>query len=230
MRCRPASSRLGPVVLVVLVLAGSCRAGSEVPTTEPPAAAGPESGEQAVAGLVEALAAGEWGDAHRLSDPRQMVAVALAEGAPVVQGLAMLEGEGVEAIGANFWQGFSEGVGEFLGVDPARIRIGETTVFEVAGVEFARVAVVVPLDAAPRTFVARSTEAGWKVDVVASFPAALASRIGEAAEVAGADPQGGPVLAVLRDQRVSLEAALADPAVSPELRQTVLGALEVLTR
>jgi hypothetical protein len=35
---------------------------------------------------------------------------------------------------------------------------------------------------------------------------------------------------VLREQRVGLEAALTDPELSPELRQTVLAALEVLTR
>lgn len=217
-------------MLVALILLAACGGEDTTSSTGPGAIPGAASGEQAVASLVQALAAGDWVAAYRLSDSAQMVAVALAEGAPVEQGLALLAGEGVEVIGANFWQGFAEGVGEFLGLDPSRIRIGETTLFEAAGVDFARVAVAVPLDASLRTFVARSTSTGWKVDVVATFPAALASRIGEAAEAMAASPEGGPLLQVLRDQRAGLEAALADPQIGPTLRQTVLAALEVLTR
>jgi hypothetical protein len=216
--------------LAALALVAGCGSDGTTVSTGVAAAPGAESGEEAIAALVQALAAGDWDGAFRLSDAGQMVAVALAEGTTIDEGLALLEGEGVEEVGANFWQGFAEGVGEFLGVDPSRIRLGESASFAAAGSEFVRVAVLVPLDAAPRSFVARSTGAGWKVDVVATFPAALAPRLGDTAEAVGADPQGGPLLGVLREQRVGLEAALTDPELSPELRQTVLAALEVLTR
>lgn len=208
-------------LILMLGLIG-CTAESDATQPSGPSA-GLEQPEQAVTGLLAALAAEEYGEAVDLTVDGQMVVVALVEGATVDE--AKLVAGQPKAVGANFWRGFEAGLDRYLGVGAGEIVIGEVTEFEAGGARFARVAV--RPDSGDRFMVVKQDN-GWKVDVVATFAPALASKLGGSATSLRADPDAAALLAVMTAQRPSLEAALTAPDLTPELDQAIRSAILAL--
>ena len=211
------------VAATALVLAACNGEAAEPSTSIEQVAAGTASPAEAVTEMMSALAAGDYQRAADLTVEDQMVAIAAAEDSSVGALAAVLEDGGTQ-VAANYWRGFAGNLEELLGVEPGQVSVAQVTPLGIAGVEFARVALDVPVDTAQRRFIVRNG-AGWKVDVVATFAPTLASRLGRAAEALRADPSATDVLAALSEQRTSLEAALRGGGLDAETSQLIRSAI-----
>ncbi len=222
---------VGPLVaLVLLGSLGACTgetgAGGEVATADQ--RPGAEAPEAAVTGLLSALQQADYDAAAGFGAADQLPILAMIEGATIEQ-ISGLSGSDDLSVGVNFWRSFAEGLEDFVGVAPDQIRIADVTPFEIGDRRFARVAVEFPNDANVRSFVAQERN-GWWVDLLASFGPALASRLEAAVTALRAEPGSDDVLQLAADQRPSLEAVLADPAITPEVDQDVRAALVAISR
>lgn len=216
--------RISAILAAVAIALAACNGEAAEPSTSiPQVAAGTANPADAVTELMAALAAGDYQRAAELTVDDQMVAIAAAEDSSVGALAAVLEDGGTQ-VAANYWRGFAGNLEELLGVQPGQVSVDQVTPLGVDGVEFARVALDVPVDTAQRRFIVRNG-GGWKVDVVATFAPTLASRLGRAAEALRADPSATDVLAALSEQRKSLEAALRSGGLDAETSQLIRSAI-----
>lgn len=190
-------------MLICVVLVSACADGPEATTTtvvEPSASTSPEL---AVSAIIRAIGREDTQtlDANTLTD--QLGLLALVEGASTADALAAL-GFASEQVASTFWRSFAGDLGNFVDAGVEDIRIGAVATLEVGGASYATVEVAFPLDSADRVFVL-TDRAGWRVDLVATFPGAFVPNIPLAVERAsspGVDPE---LLASIRRQSISLD-------------------------
>lgn len=193
------------LVLALLSVIGACSDGTTPSTTlAPESSLGAESPELAVSAIVRAIGQDDDAalDAHTVTD--QLGLLALVEGASTSDALAAL-GFASQQVAATFWNSFANDIGSFIDAGVDEIRIGEVTSLDVPGARYATVQVDFPLDTGRRVFVL-TERAGWRVDLVATFPGAFVPNIPLAVERAsspGVDPE---LLESVRRQAVSLDA------------------------
>jgi hypothetical protein len=190
--------------LICVALISACGGSSDSTTTivvvEPAASTSPEL---AVSAIIRAIGRqdGQTLDANTLTD--QLGLLALVEGASTADALAAL-GFASQQVASTFWRSFAGDIGNFVDAGVEDIRIGEVSTFDVGGATYATVDVSFPLDQADRVFVL-TDRAGWRVDLVATFPGAFVPNIPLAVERAsspGVDPE---LLASIRRQATSLD-------------------------
>jgi hypothetical protein len=219
-------------LVLAIVMLSSC-GGAGDPATSVTAVAderkeGAAAPELAVSELFRLLGRDEVGELSHLSVAEQMVVVALIEGVSPADA-ELLQTTGTEQVARNFWLGFRGSLEEALAADTIDLRIGDVRPFTAAGEAFARVDVLFPLDGSARTFVVKQEADGWRVDVVATFAAALVPKIPAVADAVRREGSEA-TLDVLRDLDSSLQAVAADDEVEPTLSQAVTAALESIRR
>jgi hypothetical protein len=220
------NARLGHSVVVCVLLVACGNAAEPTTTTE---ADIPASTPEAVfAELVEALRSDDLEPVAELTDPSQIPLVAIAEGLGV-RSVADLTSADRAAVAENFWRGFAEQLRASIGVDLADLRTESVERVSVSDTEFAAVELVYGRDASVRRMVLRNSEAGWVVDLIASFPSPLLGQIPNAAQLIRST--GDPALTdSLRGYEPSVRFLLEDPALDPLLNQAVTAALEAIIR
>ena len=190
-----------------------------------------EPGET-VSALLSALVDNGWEEAARLIVEGQMALIALTEGADMETVSDYLEA-GEMGVGVNFWVGFTQ-VAEELLVSPVNdLRVVSERRYQAGGVRFADFGLAAPATPESRGFkltVALGEDQLWRVDVIATFVEVLAYRLSETAEITRATrtEDAAVVSAELMRHVPSLEAALTDPDLTPELSQGVLSALAAI--
>lgn len=219
-----AHSGLALVSIALTGLLGSCSDGE--PGGEAAALApGAESPEQAVEMLVDALDSGQFAEASHLAMPGHAALASLAEGASFGEVADALRTQDL-AVSANFWSGFAQGAGSFLfGTVPA-----DSETLERDGLVF-HVVTVVPESGGDRVIVTRELE-GFRIDLFASFASGLAERmIGPVERLLAAQTDDSLlVLAELREVVPSLLVAAESPEQPPDVVQSVLQLVELITR
>ena len=214
----------GIALLVALSLAACTEDTGTSTTTIPPG--DPNAPVAVIEQLRSMLAAGDFEGASELTVPNQAALASLAEGATSGEVADALENGDAE-IAANFWGGFAQGVGEvFTGAVTVEDQ-GSTT---ERGVEFFLVGVT-PDSGTERLIITRDVD-GQRVDLFASFGAGMAERMISPVEILlGASNQDArAILAALQDVVPSLLVAATDESLSPEVVQSVLQLVELITR
>jgi hypothetical protein len=212
--------------LLLLVCALGACTGTGATTTTLAIGEGGDSPVAAVEELRSLLAAGDFEAASALTVPDQAALAALAEGATSGQVADAIEDDEVE-IGANFWGGFAQGSGEVFTGDITVEDRGTTT---EQGVEFSLVGVT-PASGTERLIITRNVD-GQHIDLFASFGAGLADRMITPVEIllSASNRDSGVILGALQDVVPSLLVAATDEALSPEVVQSVLQLVELITR
>lgn len=206
------------VVLGVSLLT-ACGAGSAETTQAAPA--GAESALAAVESLLDSLRRRDFDAASATIAPGQMTLVFLVEGGTVADAISIDEDD----VARNFWAAFADALGPEALAQLAPVE-GAPVTFVARQVEFAAVPVAVSDES--RSFVARRTESGWKVDVLASFAAVIGSRYAPAIERAISAPEAPILEPDLSLQKPSFEAVLQLPGITGSLQQAMLLSVELL--
>lgn len=219
------SLRLSGAALLVVLLVG-CGGETNDPAEPAVSGEGAASPIDAVNELVEAVRVPDFTDASRLAMPGHAALAALAEGASFSEVADALR-DGDAEIAANFWTGFAQETGEFLGGD-IDVAGGETVTRE--GIEFHSV-VVTPAGGAARELIVRD-EDGYRVDLFASFGAGLADRMSGQVErlLVTQTDDARLIMENLRGIVPSLLAAAQLPGTPTEVSQELLALVEVITR
>ena len=205
----------------------ACGGGAE-PTTTTVAAPAPSTPEAVFAELVEALGSADLESVAELTDPAQVPLLAIAEGLDA-RSVAELTSTDRTAVSTNFWQGFAEQLRASIGVDLADLRVDSVDRVEVGDTEFATVELVYGRDASARRMVLRNSDAGWVVDLIASFPSPMLGQIPNAAQLIRSI--GDPSLTdSLRGYEPSVRFLLEDPGLDPLLYQAGTAALVASAR
>jgi hypothetical protein len=216
--------RLLAGLLAVAVL-GACTGATDSTVGEEPAAeVGAADPGEAAAGVMRAVIAGEPEAAAGLTALDQMPIVALLEGMPVREAVA-LDDAARRAVAANFWAGFGDRLD--LPDDPTLVTVQRVRGIPVTGA-FSEV-VLAGAGTQGATLVSRR-DGGWQVDVLASFGPVLAGNLAQVVESLEADPrpEAERMLDLIRDQRPSLMALRSRAGVSAEVRQIVFSILSLL--
>lgn len=213
-------------VLVAILLIAACGAEPGQPVESIPRAPGAASPTDAVNELVAAINVPDFADASRLAMPGQAALASLAEGATFGDVAGALR-DGDQEVAANFWAGFAQGAGSFLGGDIGVEDAGELTREDV---DFHQVSVTTE-DGGNRTVLVRESD-GYRIDLFASFGAGLADKmIGPVERLL--NTQGDDARVILADLRQivpSLLAAAELPGTSADVSQRLLALVEVITR
>jgi hypothetical protein len=209
------------VVLVVMACGGGEGTGASITRGQ-----GAESAVAAVEELQNLLVEGDFAGATSLAMPGHAAMASLAEGASSGEVAEALE-DGDEAIAANFWSGFAQGLGEVL--------LGQITVEEIGSenqsdVEFYLVSVT-PESGNSGRLVTQDVD-GHRVDLFASFGAGLADRLISPLEIIVDSPTGdnAVIIEAFQDVVPSLLLAASDESLGPEAVQGVLRLVELITR
>jgi hypothetical protein len=210
--------RKAPALVALLLLVVGCTGFRQPPGGSTPAIA---PAETVAAEFVSAMAKGEFPVAARLTAAEAMAWLVMAEGASISQAASLLD-EGIAGVAANFWSGFASGV-QF-----PPVREGSSTDIEVDGVHFTEVA----LGEDGRLQLVLRNTGEWKVDVIASFGGTLVNRLAESAQLVASNrsPATEKLVAVLIDQRPSVEVASRQRGLSTQARQDLLDLAALLER
>lgn len=220
-----ARARWPQVILVMLVVVPACRnsGADSAPGTLGP---GADTSQAAVEELVDLLRTGDFEAASGLALPGHAALATLAEGATFSQVAEALR-SGDVAVASNFWGGFAQGAGSYLtgdvGVEP-----GGTV--DQDGVRFEVVRVLTD-GGGQRDLVTRDQD-GYRIDLFASFAAGLAPRmVGPVERLLSAQTADARlVLSELRAVVPSLLIAAQRPGQPPDVVQSVLRLVELITR
>lgn len=187
---------------------------------------GGDSPEATVAALVEALGSGDFDSAVPLAVADQAALATLAEGATFGQVAEAIRTHD-PAVVSNFWAGFAQGAGSFL---TETVQLAPGDVLDRNGVEFTVVRVIIEAGG-EREVVARDDD-GYRIDVFASFAPGLASRmVGPVERLLSAQTADARlVLAELQESVPSLLIAAERPNQPPDVVQSVLRLVELITR
>ena len=214
----------GLVSMLFLVACG----GSAESTTTTVEALAPSTPEAVFAQLVDALGTDDLDTVTALTDPAQIPLLAIAEGLDA-RSVSELTSTDRAAVSANFWQGFAEQLRASVGVDLSDLRVESVDRVDVGSTEFATVELVYSRDASARRMVLRNSDAGWVVDLIASFPSPLLGQIPNAAQLIRS--LGDPSLTdILRGYEPSVRFVLEAPGLDPLLNQAGTAALEAIIR
>ena len=211
-------------VALALVLVGACATGADRPSAQ--GSSGAEAPEVAVMELARHLSSAEFGEAASLAMPGQAALASLVEGASFSDVADALE-RGDLAVAANFWSGFAQGAGGFLGEGFTAVETGSVS---EGGVEFQTVEVTFE-DGQQRLIFTRQ-ESGSRIDIFASFGPGLADKMIPPVErlLAGQSDAADTILPELKGIVPSLEVALGQPDLSPRSTQDLLRLIELITR
>lgn len=210
--------------LMVLLLA-SCQRADPVESSGTLGPGG-DSPQATVEALVEALGTGNFDSAVSLAVADQAALATLAEGAAFGQVADAIRSQD-QTVVSNFWAGFAQGAGSFL-AGSVQLEPGE--VLERDGIEYSVVRVI-PESGGEREVLARDLD-GYRIDVFASFAPGLASRmVGPVERLLSAQTADARlVLAALRETVPSLLVAAERPNQPPDVVQSVLRLVELITR
>ena len=213
------------VVAVALVLA-ACTADPS-PQSDSDEGPVPTSPEGVVLQLVEALRAGESDRAAELTDHLQFPLLAIAEGVGPRE-IASLTPSDLAVVASNYWSGFAAQLTSALGAGLAGVNAGDVVRSEAGDSLFASVDLLLP-DASTRRVVLRDTPRGWVIDLIASFPSPVLTRVPDAANVIRLSGDEG-----LRENMFGYEDSILfifdDSATEPLLNQAAIAALEAIAR
>ncbi len=212
------------VVALALVLA-ACAADS---SPQPDPDNGPVTTPEGLAlQLLEALRAGEEDRAAEMTDDLQFPLLAIAEGVGPRE-IASLTTADFAVVASNFWSGFSDQLKSTLGTGLPGVSVGDVTFSEAGDSRFASVDLLLP-DASTRRLVLRDMPEGWLIDLIASFPSPVLTRVPEAANVirlSGDDD--------LRENMFGYEDSILfifdESTTEPLLNQAATAALEAIAR
>ena len=213
------------VVAAALVLA-ACAAD---PSPQPDSDEGPvpTSPEGVVFQLLEALNADEADRAAELTDSLQFPLLAIAEGVGPRE-IASLTTPDLAVVASNFWSGFAAQLRSTLGTGLAGVSVGDVTLSEAGDSRFASVDLLLP-DASTRRVVLRDMPGGWVIDLIASFPSPVLTRVPEAANVIRLSGDED-----LRENMFGYEDSIRfifdESATEPLLNQAAIAALEAIAR
>ena len=201
-------------------------------TSRPLTPSGYAEPNETVAALLAALASDRWDEATSITVGGQMALVALAEGADIETVSDYLQ-LGDAGVGVNFWAGFTQVTEEFLAASVDDLRVVSGQRYQAGGRPFSDFELASSTSPEGQTFnltVTQGEDLLWRVDVIATFVDMLALRLSETAEITRATRtrDAAVVSAELARHVPSLEAALTDPDLSPELTQGVLSALSAI--
>lgn len=212
-------------VLVMGLALMSCGS-SDLEESSGTLAPGGDTAQMAVQGLVDALTAGDFDRAVPLAVANQAALATLAEGATFGQVADAIRNNDREVV-ANFWAGFAQGAGEFL-TGSVQLEPGEGVRRDDIDYSVVR---VVPASGGERELFARESE-GYRIDLFASFAPGLASRmVGPVERLLSAQTDDARlVLSELRDAVPSLLVAAERPSQPPDVVQSVLRLVELITR
>lgn len=216
--------RVLAAILVVVVLSACDGDPSGEDTVE--LGPGADTPEEAISGLFDRLAEGEFAAAASLALPDQAALASLAEGASVADVAEALR-DGDAVIAANFWSGFAQSVDDLL-VQGVQV-LGSSTA-SAEGVEFS----IVEIGTAGgdiRHMTTREDD-GHRVDIFATFGPALAGRLYPQVELLFDAPSddAAMILSGLREQVPSLYIAADTPDLAPNVVQDILQLIELITR
>lgn len=204
---------------------GACRTDTsdDGPDTPGPGAASPT---EAVEALVGALQDGDFAAASSLAVPGHAALASLAEGATFGQVAEALRSDDA-AVAANFWAGFAQGAGAYL---TDSVEIEETGTVSSGDLEFHVIRVVPPTEG-DREMLARDSD-GYRIDLFASFAPGLSQRMVGPVErlLAAQTTDSRFVLMELRNIVPSLLVAAERPDQPPDVVQSVLRLIELITR
>lgn len=211
--------------LAVIVTVGACTARGEDTSSSLPDK-GAATAVEAVSGLVGVLDTGDFSSVSPLAMPDQPALASLAEGATFGQVAEALR-EDDSAVAANFWGGFAQGTADFL---TGSVAVTEGEVVTQDGMEF-HVVEVRPESGGNREIITREAD-GYRIDLFASFAAGLAERLlGPVERLLAAQTQDSRlILTELRDVVPSLLVAAGRPDQPPDVVQSVLSLVELITR
>lgn len=219
--------RLFQLIMVVALLVSACGGSDTVePQVVPDERTGATDPELAVSGIIRAIESGDSAVLDSLTLTDQLGLVALVEGANPSEAEAAL-GFASEQIAATFWASFASGIEDFLDAGVDDIRIGDVETVDVPGARYATVDVEFPLDSANRVFVVTDQD-GWRVDLIATFPAAFLSSIPFAAERAASPGVAPELVESIRVQTGSLDAIEAI-GVTGDLAGALIAARAAIT-
>jgi hypothetical protein len=214
-------------VLIALSLVLAACAANSSPEPDSDEGPVPTSPEGVVLQLLEALQAGEADRAGELTDPLQFPLLAIAEGVGPRE-IASLTPADFTVVASNFWSGFAAQLESTLGRGLAGVRVGDATRSEAGDSRFASVDLLLP-DASTRRVVLRDTPVGWVIDLIASFPSPLLTRVPEAANVIRLSGDEG-----LRENMFGYEDSILfifdDSTTEALLNQAAIAALEAIAR
>ena len=212
----------GIVLLVGLI---ACTASDPV-ATQPEAGRGAETPEDAVADLVEFLNTPDFTAASGLVVPGQAAVASLVEGATFAEVADAVEG-GDAAVASNFWAGFAQGAGGFLG---GLVTTGNGPIIKEGGLEFHTVEVTLD-DGSNRQMLTRDVD-GFRVDLFASFGGGLADKMIPPVErlINSQTDDAAIIVPVLKTIVPSLLVAANQPNMTPRAVQDILRLVELITR
>ncbi len=176
--------------------------------------------------LIESLGSGDFDSAVPLAVVNQAALATLAEGATFGQVAEAVRNSDV-AIVANFWAGFAQGAGSFL-TESVQLEPGDSV--ERDGLVF-EVVRVIPESGGEREVMTREDD-GYRIDLFASFAPGLAPRMVGPVErlLAAQTADARLVLSELREAVPSLLVAAERPGQPPDVVQSVLRLVELITR
>lgn len=221
------SLRLEAALAVALLVVVSCSGDPSTDSVESlPPGEGASSPTEAVTELVTAINVPDFSGASRLAMPGHAALASLAEGATFGD-VAEAIREGDQAVAANFWAGFAQGAGSFLGGD---VNVNDAGTVSRDGVEFHQVSVATE-DGGTRSVLIRESD-GYRIDLFASFGAGLADKMmGPVERLINTQSEDARlILANLREIVPSLLVASELPGTATDVSQQVLALVEVITR
>ncbi|HEX6286685.1 MAG TPA: hypothetical protein VFZ80_04315 [Acidimicrobiia bacterium] len=221
------SLRLEAALAVALLVVVSCSGDPSTDSVESLSpGVGASSPTEAVTELVTAINVPDFSGASRLAMPGHAALASLAEGATFGD-VAEAIREGDQAVAANFWAGFAQGAGSFLGGD---VNVNDAGTVSRDGVEFHQVSVATE-DGGTRSVLIRESD-GYRIDLFASFGAGLADKMmGPVERLINTQSEDARlILANLREIVPSLLVASELPGTATDVSQQVLALVEVITR
>lgn len=216
----------GLSIAVTATLLVACGRGDLTETTTATADVTPP--DQVAMLVMEGVRVGDPISAADWTVLEQMPWLAMAEGASIQQAAAVLD-EGTRQVAINYWKGFSEGSGlpglEIGGVDEA----------DVGSYRFATVTFGPGIGSRNELRLVLRLEDQWRVDLIASFGAALAQRLRDALDIIAANrgPDAERLAELISNQRDSVLIASESDNLNQPSRQALedlAGAIELLRR
>ncbi len=158
---------------------------------------------------MAALADGDWDATADYVDEKQVALLTSIEGVSPAETAAMLlEGIPTE-VRRNFWRSFSDGFVVFSAEETSDVLLGDPTHFEVEGIPFGAVTVSLRHHPGIGSLIARGDDAGWRVDLFATFGPAFASPLRDWLAKLPSDEDGRLIRAAMAEHEASFATAVS---------------------
>lgn len=208
--------RLLPLIVIAFA-AASCSSGPAVPQ-------GHENPERAVVAWFEAVDAGDAQAASAAVHAQSLAVILGIENHLPPEVTAEYLDNGVPMdVQTSYWTSFSEGFSEFASRPISALTVGESSVFEAEGHQFARVPISGGPSADSIVFARARDDGSWEVDMVATLADGFSSLFGTAYGDLPAGPDGDIVRAAYVDTILpAMWAAMADGSFGDDFNRTAL--------